>query len=205
MLRATLLTFFGDYKGGAEDEHGSHEHPHESPWVMVVPMILLAIPSTLSWLVNTPWSHDLSHFLGAETIKFNLNIAMLSIGVTAIGFIAAYGGYRANWYSPERISKSIGPIYTFISRKYYMDELYESIFVKNVLYRGIVTGLAYLDTHFLDRIINNIGWFGRNIGEVFKLAQTGHTQAAAAVLSLGLLTIYLAFYAYRDFIVGGNS
>ena len=86
-----------------------------------------------------------------------------------------------------------------------MDELYESIFVKNILYRGIVTGLAYLDTRFIDRIINNIGWFGRNIGEAFKLAQTGHTQAAAAVLSLGLLTIYLAFYAYRDFIIGGNS
>ncbi|MQG20764.1 MAG: NADH-quinone oxidoreductase subunit L [SAR202 cluster bacterium] len=205
MMRATLLTFFGDYKGGAKDEHGSHEHPHESPWVMVFPMILLAIPSTLSWLVNTPWSHDLSHFLGAHSIKFNPTVAALSIGVASLGFIAAYGGYRASWYSPERISKSIGPIYTFISRKYYMDELYESIFVKNVLYRGIVTGLAYLDTRFVDRIINNIGWFGRNIGEAFKLAQTGHTQAAAAVLSLGLLTIYLAFFAYRDFIMGGNS
>ena len=193
MLRATLMTFWGDYKGGEPGEHGSNEHPHESPWVMLFPMVLLAIASAVSWTINIPGSHAMTDFLGAHAGDFNPTIAGVSIGVALVGLLAAYGGYAAGWYSPSGVARSLGPIYTLIANKYYLDELYENIIVKNVLYRGIVAALDFLDRKLVDGVVNNIGWFTRNVGNSIKLAQTGQAQAAAAGLSLGLIIIYVAF------------
>src|SRR6185437_12255940 len=75
-FRAVFLTFEGDYKGGEPPQHGEaeaahdtgHRMPHESPWVMVVPMLVLAVPAVLMGFVNFPMhsTEALSHLLNGS-------------------------------------------------------------------------------------------------------------------------------------------
>src|SRR6185295_9866900 len=102
-FRAIFLTFHGDYRGGEAPEHGAHDAhagaPHESPWVMTLPLLILAVPAMLAGFVNFP-SHGteaLAHLLeGAlpETSaaalhheSFNWAIA-ISSSLLAVGGIA---------------------------------------------------------------------------------------------------------------------
>jgi NADH-quinone oxidoreductase subunit L len=204
-FRAVFMTFEGEYKGGEEPEHGtSHDEthvgkPHESPLVMVVPLVLLAIPAIAAGFVNIPTDalRGLAHLLeGAlpesshEALhheSFNLAIAAGSIALALGGIGLAYLMYVTKTVPAEQLQKAFGPLHTLVSRKYYMDELYEQIVVRNVLYRGVCYGLQWFDTNVVDFAVNGTakatGWAGDRL----RWVQSGSFQAYGTVGFAGLL------------------
>jgi NADH-quinone oxidoreductase subunit L len=207
-FRAVFMTFEGEYQGGEEPEHGAahdahggapHGGPHESPWVMTVPLLILAVPAMLAGFVNLPTHglEGLAHLLeGAlpdfspESLpeeKFNLAIALSSTALAVAGIGLAYAIYVAKVVRAEELQKVWGPVHTLVARKYYMDELYEQIVVRNVLYNGVCYALQWFDTNVVDFTVNGAakatGWAGDRL----RWVQSGSFQAYGTVGFAGLL------------------
>ena len=155
MFRVVFLTFGGEYRG--------NNKPHESPSVMVKPMVVLAILAVTSGWVNV--TGGFSRFLGyGETHSFISGffgvlaqpLPWLSLILAGSGILLAYAMYSAKWLSAERIARLFSPLYTLFYRKYWFDELYENIIVKITLVNGFFAGLQWFDTTGIDRGINKV-------------------------------------------------
>ncbi|HVN00582.1 MAG TPA: NADH-quinone oxidoreductase subunit L [Caulobacteraceae bacterium] len=164
--RLIFMTFHGTPKwaGGGHDDHahadahdGGHDDharhgpldPHESPWVMLVPLLLLALGAVAAGAVFAP------QFIGegrGEFWKgaiFNLGPSMLTdapnlplwvvlapLTVTAIGFVSAWWVYIRHEGMGARIAARRGPVWSFLYNKWYFDELYDATFVRLARWLG---------------------------------------------------------------------
>jgi NADH-quinone oxidoreductase subunit L len=78
-------------------------------------------------------------------------------------------------------------VHTLLERKYFLDDLYEGVIVRTVLYRGAVAGLAWIDTYVVDGLANGVGQGVRLGSSGLRLLQTGQVQVYAALAFAGLL------------------
>ena len=112
MFRAIFLTFFGDYKGGEpvdhhdEDSHfhGDPLHPHESPWVMTLPLVLLSIPAIgAGWFA---YDHMFRDFIEGALPEVHEHASSFEwgIAISSIGHVAAR--YRARL---RHLHEEVGP------------------------------------------------------------------------------------------------
>ena len=206
-FRAIFLTFEGDWKGGEPPQHGeAHvsqgEHaadPHESPLVMVLPLLVLAVPAVLIGFTNFP-SHStegIAHLLeGAlpessaaalRSESFNWGIAISSTALALGGIGLAWAIYQAKLVSSESLQKIWGPVHTLVARKYYMDELYEGLIVREGLYNFATAVGQWFDTHVIDATVNGSGAVTRRIGDGLRWVQSGSFQAYGSVGFAGLI------------------
>ncbi|MBI2866247.1 MAG: NADH-quinone oxidoreductase subunit L, partial [Chloroflexi bacterium] len=189
IFRMMFLTFGGHYRGGATPEHpsissghgggghsGGHGSLHESPWVMVVPMAVLAVLSVVSGMANypTPWMAEL---LGEHGEVLDLGLAAGSTLVALLGIFLAYAIYGARWLSADALGRALRPLHTLVSRKYYFDELCENFFVIRVVYSWTSGLMHWIDTYLIDDAGNLVAWVGRNIGALIARLQSGQVQA----------------------------
>ncbi|MBI4236279.1 MAG: NADH-quinone oxidoreductase subunit L, partial [Chloroflexi bacterium] len=197
IFRAFSMTFHGASRAvqTAHDEHG-HERPHESPLVMVAPMLLLALLALGSWVVNAPSIHRFADILGAEAEPVQATVAGLSVAAAVLGIGLATLLYQARARRPEAAGRAFVPLHAIVARKYFMDDLYERVLVRRVLYRGLWAALAWFDARVVDGIVDLVGWFGRNVGRGIARIQTGQVQTYAAVFTLGLLLIFAAYLVW---------
>ena len=204
MFRAVFMAFGGEFRGGeqAHGGHSNHAHagPHESPPVMVVPMLVLAvlaIVSGWSWL-------GVSHFLGGEAPGFfsvldprENPLPLVSLAVAAAGILLAYAMYSAKWISAERVGRALAPAYALVSHKYYFDELYERVLVVGVLYKGFFRLVELFDTHVVDGAVNSVGKVTVYAGNVVRRVQTGQLQAYGLAIALGVIVIVAVLFAFK--------
>jgi NADH-quinone oxidoreductase subunit L len=196
MFRAIFMTFEGEYQGGAEPEEAGHggdpAHPHESPWVMVAPLAVLAIPAVLIGFANIDGGveHLLAGALPAEMhlheFEFSWGIALGSSAVAIAGIVGAYLFYGAKVLSSAAVSKAVRPLHILLERKYFLDDLYEGIFVNKIL-QGSAALLAWFDTNIVDGIANGVATTFRFSGSSLRLLQTGQVQVYGAMAFAGLL------------------
>jgi len=178
MFRLLFMTFFGDYRGIRVDEHGhgTHGHgdgghgsgdPHESPMVMLVPLMILATLSVVGGLVGI--GNRFEHFLepvfgsreatGAAAEAASRGTELLLMGVSVVvallGAGLAYVLYISKPYLPKKVAETLGGFYDAVLNKYYVDELYAKVFVKplvegstNILWQGV-------DRKVIDDTVNN--------------------------------------------------
>ncbi len=207
-FRAIFMTFHGEYKGGEPPEHGSHDahagKPHESPLVMTLPLLILAVPAVLAGFANFP-SHateGIAHLLegalpesSAEALhkaSFNWAIAISSSALALAGIGLAYLVYEAKAISAESLRRAFGPVHTLVSRKYYMDELYEDVVVRRGLYGTVCAAAQWFDTNIVDGAVNGAGSLTRRVGDGLRWVQSGSVQAYGSVGFAGLiLTAFL--------------
>ncbi len=201
MFRAVFMTFGGEYRGGAADEHGSHGHPHESPKVMVIPMVVLAILSVVSGLWNVTghfgafMGHGETHgFVEGFFHPLTQPLPWISLILAGLGILLAYAMYSKKWISPERVGSLFPPLYTLLSRKYWFDELYENIIVRLVLLRGLFAGFQFFDERGVDGAVNGVADGVRAGGRVIRQAQTGQLQLYALAIGVGIVVIILCVY-----------
>ena len=220
VFRMMFLTFAGKFRGGAEAEqsaaghaasghaasghgaeaHGGHHGLHESPAVMVVPMAALAIPALLSGLVNVPFAglgvpaHWLGEFMGeGKPEAFNVQVSLMATVVSLAGIGAAFVVYGAKWLRAEALGRAFKPVYILLSRRYFIDDLYEKVLVGAVFYGGVCHALDWFDYTVVDGAVNGVAWVGRNTGRVGARMQTGQLQASAAGIAVGLVVIVVAY------------
>jgi NADH-quinone oxidoreductase subunit L len=199
MFRVVFMTFGGEYRGGGA-EHGK---PHESPSVMVMPMVVLAILAVVSgfWNVTGAFGQFMGH---GETHSFaqgffgilTHSLPWISLLLAGLGILLAYAMYSAKWLSAERIGRIFKPFYTLFSRKFWFDELYEKVFVGKVLVKGLFAGLQGFDTYGVDGAVNGIAKGALATGKAIRKAHTGQLQLYGLFIGIGILAIILCVYFF---------
>ena len=198
MFRAVFMTFGGEYRGGDPE---AHSHPHESPPVMVTPMVILAVLAVVSGFWNV--SGAFSIFMGEHHAHapgfFGIlthGLPWLSLIMAGLGILLAYAIYSARWLSAERIGSIFKPFYTLFLRKYWFDELYENVIVKITLIGGLFAGLEQIDTYGVDGTVNGVANGAMAGGRAIRRAQTGQLQLYGLAIGIGILAIILCVYIF---------
>ncbi|MBI4284572.1 MAG: NADH-quinone oxidoreductase subunit L [Chloroflexi bacterium] len=202
IFRVVFLTFCGEYRGGAPGEHGhdahAHGKPHESPPVMVVPMVILSVLAVISgfWNVNGAFSV----FMGEGQTKgffegfFGIlahPLPWIAMIVAGLGIFLAYLMYGSKRISAERMGERFKPIYTLFYRKYYFDELYENLFVRRSLVNGLFAGFQKFDTNVVDGAVNGLANVTVATGKGVRRWQTGQLQLYGLFMGIGIVVIVL--------------
>ncbi len=201
MFRAVFMTFGGEYRGGSPEAHSGH--PHESPRVMVTPMVVLAVLSVLSGLWNVTghfgafMGHGETHsFAEGFFGVFTHTLPWISLILAGLGILLAYAMYSKRWISPERIGSMFKPLYILFYRKYWFDELYENIIVRITLVKGLFAGFEQFDNNVVDGAVNGVANGAIAGGRAIRYAQTGQLQLYGLFIGIGVLAIILVLYLF---------
>lgn len=183
MFRLLFLTFFGNYRGQG--------HPHESPALMTIPLVVLAIFSAIGGFIGIPevlgGNHVLHHFLspvlirttGSEITKMHLSheseyiLMGVAVLIAVIGIVMAWFGYKR--YNANEKAEGVA---SFFENKWYFDEAYDQIVVKP----------WYKLSAFMEQFVEKLGIDGL-VNGVGKLVQFGSTKLR--ILQSGLVGTYL--------------
>lgn len=205
MFRAFFMTFHGKYRGGAAGEHGGHgehSHLHESPMVMVLPMVLLAALAIGSGWLNVngwfdrffgghhsyPWTHAFTLFTS------HYYLPLISLIIALLGVDLANAVYNARWISAEAIGRTFSSFYKVFYRKYWMDELYENVIVVRVLQDGLFRACHIFDSRIVDGLVNGVAGAAIGAGRLMRNLETGRLQTYGLVMFLGILIIVAFVY-----------
>jgi NADH-quinone oxidoreductase subunit L len=201
MFRVIYMTFHGEYRGGDPEAHGEL---HESPWVMVGPLVFLAALAVCAgwWNVSGHFSAFMGHgetkgfFEGLFGIFTHSPWPIISLLLGIGGILLAYLMYGSKRISAERIGSMFKPVYTLFLRKYYFDELYENIIVKISLIGGLFAGLQQIDTYGVDGTVNGVANETYTWGTAIRRFQTGQLQLYGLLIGIGVLAIIICLYIF---------
>jgi NADH-quinone oxidoreductase subunit L len=207
MFRLLFMTFAGDYRGANVDEHGhgahghgndhGHGEPHESPMVMLVPLMILALLSVIGGLVGigNGFEHFLAPVFGSAEVAgaagegashgTEILLMVVSVAVALLGAWLAYVLYVSKPYLPQKIADALGSFYSVVLNKYYVDELYAKVFVKplidgstSILWQGV-------DRKVIDDTVNNAAEGARHVSDEVRQMQSGNLRSYAGWIAAG--------------------
>lgn len=231
MFRMWFLTFFGEYKGEASDSHGrrhddhAHEHGHggvhESPMVMLVPLMILAVLSFVGGWVGVPealgGSNHFEKFLepvfsGSGTVSEIVGEASQHAGhttelaFTGISVLVAFCGLFFAWLLyqkkpqlPKQIAEGLGSFYRAVFNKYYVDEIYAALFIKplllgstNILWKGVDQGV-------IDAALDGSATGAREVSDSVRHMQSGNLRSYAGWIAAGaaVVIVYMIWMGTR--------
>jgi NADH-quinone oxidoreductase subunit L len=181
MGRECFVVFFGKPR----DKH-AYEHAHESPLVMTLPLIFLAVLSIVAG-----WGEKIPHFVAEHMPEHAEHSILMTIGLVAVpvvGFAIAALIYARPNASDAPVKKALGPVWTLVENKYYFDEVYGWI-VKYV--QGTIAGACELfDRWILQRLgIGGLAGTTSMAGRTLRLLQTGSIQGYAFLFGLGAIVV----------------
>ena len=202
----------GDHHSDHHDDHNSHS-PHESPWVVTVPLILLAIPSVvIGFMAIHPMLFgdffkdaiyiDAEKHAGMKALAdaFHGPVAMAVHAVTTAPFWLALAGVVVAWYMylinpavPASIGRALRPLVVLLENKYYMDWINENILARGA--RALGNGLWKVgDRTLIDGLIVNGSWkFVGMVSNWTRKLQTGYLYHYALVMILGIFLLMTYF------------
>ncbi|HUI84240.1 MAG TPA: NADH-quinone oxidoreductase subunit L [Candidatus Binatia bacterium] len=254
MFRLWFLTFFGEYRGpnpatgghgqdtdaqhagrtgaihDAQDAHatgGSHGHgaPHESPWVMVIPLIVLAFLSLTGGWIGIPHSLNggdrFGHFLDPvfqaaavqtpaaeaavppaeapaehEDASTELVFTAVSVAVAALGLLLAWWMYYKRPEIPERMARAAGRLYTFVLDKYRVDELYGAVIIQPLIALSSNVFWKGIDRGLIDGAVDGGAAGARETSDAMRQMQSGNIRSYAGWVAVGA-TAVIAFMVWR--------
>jgi NADH-quinone oxidoreductase subunit L len=195
------------------DDHGHDHGPHESPWVVTVPLVLLAIPSVLigfytidpllfgeffsdAIFINAdkhPVMHELAHeYHGAVAMAMHA-FSTAPFWLALAGVVTSYYMYMINPAVPAAIKRAFNPIYVLFENKYYMDWFNENVLARGA--RALGTGLwKGGDQAIIEGGVVNASW--KLVGCVSswtRQLQTGYLYHYALVMILGVFLLMTWF------------
>jgi NADH-quinone oxidoreductase subunit L len=202
MFRLLYLTFFKEFRG----KEGHKKHLHESPAVMTIPLVILAVLSAIGGFINVPalfgGNSGLARFLApvfADAMRVMAKEPLLShgtewmlAGVTLAGVLVmvflAWSRFvrQQHGLAPDETPRSF-PV-RLVSHKYYIDELYAAIVEKPVLWLSRMLH-EIVELRFIDRIVNGIGEMVVWTGNTIRYIQTGNVGFYMFVMILGIILI----------------
>jgi NADH-quinone oxidoreductase subunit L len=241
MFRLWFMTFFGEYRGQAESAHGHDAHGHddhadddhghghggvhESPKIMLVPLVILAVLSIFGGYVGVPGSlggqNHFDKFLGpifrSTAPALNENHAApgetvppeqttegrepdashgreiiftgISVGTGFLGLFLAWLLFVNKPQLPQRIAASLGSFYHAVLNKYYVDEIYATLFVKplidsstRILWHGVDQGV-------IDASVNGTADGAREVSDSLRHMQSGNLRSYAGWIAAGAAAV----------------
>ncbi len=227
MARQVFLTFYGETRS-------HHVHAHESPKVMTYPLIALAVFAVFLGFVGVPeefpvlgplFGHNLFHHIvghGYPATPLNWGVMGLSVLLALTGLFLGWLVYGRNPLKegqPDPMTK-LGPVYTLLRNKYYIDEFYSKFIVRpavalaTLLFRfdnsWVIDPFVNLvgkvgawlsdlgrifDLNIIDGIVNGVAAVTAWFGKILRLTQTGKAQNYLLVAILTVLLL-LGLYLY---------
>jgi len=221
-FRLLYMTFHGKERfvvdahhgHGHDDHHGHHEPghlahaPHESPWVITLPLVLLAVPSVLvgwntigpmlfgGWFGGAIHVDEANNVLGELGHEFHGPLAMVLHGFMQAPFWIAFAGFAVATYiwllNPgiaDKAKNALRPLYNVLANKYWIDELYQAVFARGgvALGRGLWKGG---DAGLIDGVIVNgsAAAVGRTAAAV-RWLQSGYLYHYAFAMIVGLIAL----------------
>lgn len=205
MTRQVIMVFFGEaHWSDHSKEHGAHGDlvPHESPRIMLIPLVVLAFLSIVGGVLQLPFNANM-HFLdrwlapiveGSEANIYNswafdnkYLLLLIAAVVAIVGIGAAVSVYA------KRVIKPIEP------------RLLEQAWYYDAAVSGVVAGpgaaafnaVNWVDTHIVDGAVNGVATLVRNSAGVTRKAQSGFVRTYAAVIGLGAVLL-MAWFAWRS-------
>ena len=205
MFRLYFLTFSGKFRGTIEQK----QHLHESPSIMIIPLVILAVLSIAGGAINMPGftggSARLQSFLAPvfsgsmPFLKAPVNALdhytewlLAGISVVYVGIMILVAWFRFVKKEPELketvVQKSFLP--ELLSHKYYIDELYNSLFVRPLL--GLSKGFhEIVEKKIIDKLVNGIGALVIRAGNTIRYLQSGHVGFYVFMMVAGIIAILL--------------
>ncbi len=196
------------------DDHGHDDHgPHESPWVVTVPLILLAIPSVVIGYMTIDTmlfgeffkdaifvDGDKHHVMHELADAFHGPVAMALHAVTTAPFWLALAGVVVSWYMylinpavPAAIGRALRPLVVILENKYFMDWFNENVLARGA--RALGNGLWKVgDRTLIDGLLVNGSW--KLVGMVSawtRKLQSGYLYHYALVMILGIFLLMTYF------------
>jgi len=266
MFRLWFMTFFGEYRGAAGASHGHEEHTghgthlgrddaasrpaapapqehghghgaiHESPWIMLGPLVVLAALSFAGGWIGIPGSlgggNHFDNFLGSvfrstapavnpehaqagaampperETegtepqtgVSTELIFTGISVFGGLFGLFLAWLFYHARPQLPELIATRFHGLYRAVSDKYWVDELYDTIFVKPLI---AISGIVFwrgIDQGVIDATLNGSADGARELSDNLRHMQSGNLRSYAGWIAIGaaLVIVYMVLVGLQS-------
>ena len=210
MFRLWFMTFFGEYRGEAERESHGHDHSragapaphghggiHESPKVMLAPLVILAVLSVIGGWIGI--HHHFENFLapvfesgaaghaeagGPETLLMGISIA-----AALLGLYLAYLLYWKRPQLPQQIAAGLGGFYRAVLNKYYVDELYATLFVKPLIAVSTRVFWHDIDQNIIDAAVDNSAEGAREVSDSVRRMQSGNLRSYAGWIAAGAAVV----------------
>jgi NADH-quinone oxidoreductase subunit L len=183
VFRAMFMTFFGEYRGHAH-------HPHESPPVMMIPLVILAALSLGGGYIPIP--AFLANVFPAMESPENFSLVVISVVFGLGGIALAYLMYVVKPSLADSLASGLGGLYTAVYNKWYVDEIYDAAVVNPVV-KGSETVLwKGADAGLIDGGVNGVGSAARGVGGVLRLIQSGNIRSYATWILFGSVMVIVA-------------
>jgi NADH-quinone oxidoreductase subunit L len=218
MFRLIFLTFFGEPR---YDEH--KVHVHESPYNMTVPLILLAILSTVGGWVAAPhlvggadyfekFLHPVFAAYAPATAETAVEAAepagmMLLHALTGwpvlialIGLLLAWWFYIKSPQTPKKLADSLRAPYTLILHKYYVDELYNAAIIQPLLWISTNVLWHVVDETVIDGSVNGVARVTRESGSQLREIQSGNARSYATWVVIGAVGVTVLMFGLWEMV-----
>lgn len=196
MLRMYFLTFFGNFRGTEEQGH----HLHESPSVMTLPLVVLAVLAALAGFMNLPafthlqwFNHYLTPIMPIPPHEMGIGTESALMAVTLAMVFAILYWAKRYFAKAENVpvpdEKQAG-FEKMAAHKFYVDELYNAIFVRPI---ETLSTIFYqiVDTQVIDGIVNSVGKAVDLVSGLVRRVQTGNIEAYLFYMVAGIILILL--------------
>jgi NADH-quinone oxidoreductase subunit L len=231
MFRLWYMTFFGERRAPLtphEEDHGAAVHArsdtklaveaephaahpvHESPWVMLGPLVILAILAAIGGFMGIPeamgGSNWFAHFLEpvtqaahpvstpAASSSLELILAFTSVAVAFLGWLLAHILYFAKPELPARLAQQLRAVYTLVKNKYWVDEIYGALIVAPVLFLARWVLGVLIDRAVIDGGGMTAGYTAQGFGALVSRIQSGNIRSYAGWLALFAAVLLAASY-----------
>ncbi|MBD5233406.1 MAG: NADH-quinone oxidoreductase subunit L [Bacteroidales bacterium] len=183
-----LIFWWKEYK-----VHEGHT-PHDQPWTMSLPLIILAVVSCVAGFIPfgnfVTWNGHPYDFME----HFDWSVATVSLIIAILGIGLATVMYRKENSLPEKFRNAVPALWTWCYHRFYWDELYMFITHK-IIFNGICRPLAWFDRHIIDGTMDSFATVTNKASEAIKPLQSGQIQMYVwyyliGALALGTITVF---------------
>ena len=216
MFRLWFLTFFGEHRGepaphhsepSGQEHHAQSQHIHESPRVMLIPLIVLAVLSFAGGWIGWPQvlggsnhfehflapvfeehatAHDATPALPAEGhAPSEIALTVAATGAALLGIGLAWLMYYKRRDLPGELRQRFQGIYAALEHKYYVDEIYAWLFVKPIIEGSRNILWRVVDAGAIDGTINETAEAARDVSNAVRRMQSGNIRSYAGWVALG--------------------
>lgn len=186
MTRSLALTFLGSYRG--------HAHPHESPILMTLPLIILAGLASVAGYYGGDLAHYLGNVLphGPHFHKEAIADALMHSWTAIAGVIVALVLYTSFKDLPGKVFKALSPVGNLLANKYYLDEIFAFMIVRPL--EGLARALwIKFDQGIVDGAVNGTAAVVDVSGEALRSVQTGQIRTYMVLMVFGMVAL-MALY-----------
>jgi NADH-quinone oxidoreductase subunit L len=210
MMRLYLLTFEGETRLPEEVKH----HVHESPYSMTIPLLVLGLLSLIGGYIGIPAfmgkilgiydSNMFEEFLSSSILLDGIKrvehplfgqwaLVGFSTAAALLGIGLAIYMYLIKPYSSDKLVKTpvISTVYSCSYRRWFVDELYNIVFVRTFIFLSRDILWANLDVTIIDGAVNGVASVARRMANILRTAQAGILRFYAALMALGAVAILI--------------